>query len=68
VAAVDGDAGDGGLFPEGFGRPVGEVPGVGGDAAEGAEALFEAGGEAQFDAQGLVVGIELDDVEAAREL
>jgi hypothetical protein len=68
VFRVDGDAGSGGFFPEGFGGPVGEVTGVGGDAAEGAEALLEAGGEAQFDAQRLVLRIKLDDVEAAGQL
>lgn len=65
VPAVAGDRPDGGSFPSGLGGPEAEVAAVGDDAAEVEEALEEIGGEAEFDAERIEVGFELDEIEVA---
>jgi hypothetical protein len=67
VLGADSDGLDGGFFVGGFAAPNFEKPRIGSDAEEGVEALEEVGGVAEFDAEGLALGLELDDVEVARE-
>jgi hypothetical protein len=65
LGAVLGKGGDGGFLPGLFAGIEDEVPGEGGAAAVFFQAAGEVSGEAEFEAEGVEVGLELDDVEVA---
>jgi hypothetical protein len=60
-----GDGDDGDAFPGSMGRPGGDAGGVGGGGEQVVEAIFEVGGEAEFEAAGVFFGLELKEVEEA---
>jgi hypothetical protein len=56
---------DGDAFPGASGGPGGDEPGERDDGEEVVEAGLEVGGEAEFEAAGVEVGLELEEVEEA---
>jgi hypothetical protein len=62
-ALRDGD--DGGVLPRAMGGPGGDEPGQRGDGEEVLEAVIELIGEADFEAAGIELGLELKEVDDA---
>jgi hypothetical protein len=65
LGAVLGEGGDGGFLPERFAGVADQVFGKRGAAAVFMQATGEVGGEAEFQAAGVELGLELDEVEVA---
>jgi hypothetical protein len=62
---VLGGGDDGDALPGAAGGPGGDEFGEGDDGEEVVEAGFEIGGEAELEAAGVVLGLELEEVEEA---
>ena len=62
---VLGGGDDGDALPGAVGGPGGDEAGERDDGAEVVETGFEIGGEAELEAAGVVVGLELEEVEGA---